>query len=154
MRLRSNTVAAALVSPFAGGASVWAIAGVISGFWTPITDPYYVINGLLSGIMIGIVGGIILGLPAMLLLGLPIHGALLRFQRTSLECYAIAGGLSIATAMVIFGIPGFSMPVFSIKNPDSLTDHITFHVWFGTATGAATAAVFWLIRRPDRDARS
>lgn len=79
--------------------------------------------------------GLFLGWPATLLLGLPAHALLTKQRITSVFAYAGAGALIGAAVSLAF---------FAL-HPTA------FWVALGAGAGAASAALFWLIRRPDRD---
>lgn len=78
--------------------------------------------------------GLMLGWPAMLALGLPAHAVLLRKRLTSALAYMAAGAL-IGTVV--------SLAYFALHSTG-------LSVVLGCGAGIATAAAFWIIRRPDR----
>ncbi|MGE0596500.1 MAG: hypothetical protein AB7P07_09040 [Hyphomonadaceae bacterium] len=92
----------------------------------------------------GFAGGILVGWPTMLLAGLPTHGWLLQSHRSAAPIYAAAGAaVGLLPAMIL----GLLL----------LQGRGTMETWLvltgvGLVTGAVSAVLFWLIRRPDRDA--
>jgi hypothetical protein len=85
--------------------------------------------------------GICLGIPAMILIGLPVHTLLVGARRITLLPYALAGmpaGIGAALVLERF------MPMSDATSVAMLAA-------IGAGTGAASAALFWLLRRPDLD---
>jgi hypothetical protein len=83
---------------------------------------------------------VILSAPVILLIGLPVHHSLMRAKRTGFWTYVSAGGT--------FGLIAGGVLLLS-RQIDLLG-----MVLLGVLYGAATTAIAWLIRRPDRDAAS
>lgn len=122
---------ATIVAPLLGAASTAMIAlPVVCGeeiSCAPISFGFAAVFGGWFGLFIG--------LPAMVLLGLPIHALLVKRRITAIFVYAGAGAL-IGAAVSIF--------YFMLKAT-------AFWVALGAGAGATSAALFWLIRRPDRN---
>lgn len=150
-------LAIALSAPIAG-----AVVAVILGFTVfqdaifmfedPQHDSVFVKAGFLeilantfvaafSGLMIG---GII-GWPILLVFGMPVHAFLLRATSARAWVYIIAGAvLGAAAGAFRFLSSG------GTANPDDLIPLLAV----GAATGIFTVMIFWLVRRPDKDAPS
>ena len=86
----------------------------------------------------GLIAAIVVGYPAMVLLGLPGHSVLMHTQKTSFWYYAIFGALAGIIAV-------FALSAMDGRFYRELLALAPF-------VGFANAAIFWLIRRPDRDA--
>jgi LytS/YehU family sensor histidine kinase len=92
-----------------------------------------------SGLM---VGGL-LGWPVMLGLGLPMHAILIRKTPAKAWHYAIAG-------LVVGMIAGFLR--FAMERGGTGTNDLIVLLAIGGVAGAIASLMFWLVRRPDKDA--
>lgn len=92
--------------------------------------------------------GGLLGVPAVLVAGLPLHTLLYRCGFRALPWYAVLGPL--------FGLGAYLLGAVALQawlpvgNPEVFYE--TSSVRGVLLIGLATSIVFWLIRRPDRDA--
>ena len=86
---------------------------------------------------ISLVGSVMFGFPAMFVLGLPSHLLLKRAHLSWIVGYLVLGAVSGVVTILMM----------------SLIDNrfYDFLVVPGLIAGAVSAALFWLIRRPDRD---
>lgn len=135
---------------------------VVAVLVAPVVTSVLVITGLVllsgcvgfgctSGTIVSTMGmgamfGVLIGIPAAVFGGLPSHHILMRTRRTHPGFYALAGalvGVPTAIAGVVFMSRGAIM--LSIGGWG-----IAFA--FCALAGAVSALLFWLIRRPDRDA--
>lgn len=134
-RLRLST--AVFVAPAAGS------LGCALALATVLSCPGEYCNAAAFGLatVYGMAIGICLGIPAMVLIGLPAHTLLVLARRLTLLPYALAGiPAGIAAALVLERF----MPI-----PDATG--LAFLAAIGAGTGAVSAALFWLLRRPDLD---
>jgi hypothetical protein len=92
-----------------------------------------------SGFMLG---GI-LGWPIMLALGLPMHAALIRKTAAKAWHYAVAG----LAAGLLAGLLRFVA-----ERGAATTNDLTMLLAIGGVGGVIAALMFWLVRRPDKDA--
>jgi LytS/YehU family sensor histidine kinase len=92
-----------------------------------------------SGFMLG---GI-LGWPVMLALGLPMHAALIRKTAAKAWHYAVAG----LAAGLLAGLLRFAA-----ERGGAATSDLTMLLSIGGVAGVIAALMFWLVRRPDKDA--
>ncbi|MBL8537833.1 MAG: hypothetical protein JNM59_10565 [Hyphomonadaceae bacterium] len=130
-------IAATIVAPLLGGAVSGAAFVLITGGVTEIS-----LHLARHGAVFGLVFGVLLGIPAMLLGGLPLHALFMRRRWRGVWIYgASAAGIgAIASA-------GYAFFDFG----PGITPILRFAV-LGAGTGALCGLLFWLIRRPDREA--
>lgn len=100
-----------------------------------------------AAMSMGFLIGAFLGLPAALTLGLPIHLLLLRYGWTSLLHYSAFG------AVIAFAMQSTLMLAFNGLSFLGAEHGIWALSLLTALAGAIGGLVFWLIRRPDRDAR-
>jgi hypothetical protein len=95
--------------------------------------------------LVGVTYGAVVGVPTALLAGLPVHHLLSITGRTHVLPYVLAGGL--------IGLPAavFGLAILSRGSLNMSAEGWAFASALGASTGAISALVFWLIRRPDRD---
>lgn len=104
-------------------------------------DPMQVNPALLAGAMwVGAMQGVA-ALPVALVLGFALHVLLLRAGMTRLVHYVCAALFVTAVALLV---DMFSYGVSTV---------VTFWI-MGAASGVLAGCIFWVIRRPDRDAVS
>jgi hypothetical protein len=113
-----------------------------------------VAEGMVGIVLLAIYGiayGCGVGMAAMIVFGLPIHAALVRLNLRHLPAYALGGIPAGAAAPFLF--TGFASVFFggAYTWRQALSDGLNI-VPLGAWLGACVLAVFWLIRRPDRDA--
>ena len=137
---------AAVVSPPVAGALVAIILGmtvlgatVFSGSILEIL--LNIFNSAVSGVMLA---GL-LGWPIMLVFILPVHAFLLRRTSAKAWVYAVAGGVAGAAAGVL---------LFAASGGGTSTDNLTLFLAIGLTTGVLGLLIFWIVRRPDKDAAS
>ncbi len=96
----------------------------------------------------GVTYGAVVGVPTVVLAGLPVHHILSIIGRTHVLPYVLAGGL--------IGLPAavFGLAILSRGSLNMSAEGWAFACALGAITGAMSALVFWLIRRPDRDVRA
>lgn len=87
-------------------------------------------------------GGII-GWPVMMALGLPLHALLIRKTTAKAWHYAVAGLAAGAAA-------GFLR--FATERGQATPNDLTILLSIGSVGGVFAALLFWMIRRPDKDA--
>jgi hypothetical protein len=97
-----------------------------------------------NAVVIALYAACFLALPAMVVIGLPAHAALSALRLRHAWHYAISG--------VAPGIAMASLLVFWLTDETTSVGNLLQMLALGAFTGAATAWIFWLIRRPDRDA--
>lgn len=132
--------AAGFAAPLLGGSACTIVLSLLAMCPGQSCDVVLLSQVALAGAF----GGLIVGIPAMLLFGMPAHAWLWSTGRKKIWHYAIAGVLvgvltsgAIAALYVSpFGSGDLPFPRLAI---------------IGSGTGAVSAVVFWLIRRPDRD---
>lgn len=107
---------------------------------------YYM--GLHGVLLFGALMGGTWGLLPMLLLGLSAHAWLLRRTHPAIWMYAIA---AMAAGIVFGGLTGWN--ALSISGANGLGVFASY-LGAGACAGLVAGVVFWLIRRPDRDAVS
>ncbi len=92
--------------------------------------------------------GVTIALPLNLIVGTPTY---LFFKRRGLVGlrHAVVGGLAPALAMILILVLFWSLDQLLARAPD--WSALGFLVFLTSVLGAATGAIFWLIRRPDRD---
>lgn len=103
--------------------------------------PQFPAQGILI-VLLGALIGFVIGLPLTIIVGLPIHAFLIRQSRVSAIAYLLMG----TAAGVLLGL----MASF-IQSDEVGFYRIISLVLFGIGS-PLTAYIFWLIRRPDRDA--
>lgn len=139
LRLISATFVAPLASAIAVGV---AITTSMSCFVVPAESCLH--DPIGAGLLLGVYAGFMVGLPAMLCIGLPMHAGLVRHRRTALIAYLAAGAIAGVLA-------AFATAMLVIQPPDGAGSRLILFAE-GAAAGAFAAAIFWFIRRPDRDA--
>lgn len=94
-------------------------------------------EGLQAALVFGTIAAVVVGYPAMLLFGFAAHTLLVRSKATQLWQYALVGAL------------GGYATVFAL----SLLDGRFYSelLLLAALVGVTNAALFWAIRRPDRD---
>ncbi len=132
------------VAVCAAPVAAFAIASVCAAALMRCVDEMCVPALLPYGAMYGVMLGLALGWPTMMLIGLPLHGWLLRHVRTGVLSYVLAGAVAamaptLASEAVAFAQSPADRPAAAV-------------LIFGAATGVLCGLLFWLIRRPDRDA--
>jgi hypothetical protein len=135
---------AAVVSPPVAGALVTLILGttvlgatVFSGSIADIL--LNIFNSAVGGVMLA---GVI-GWPIMLVFILPVHALLLRRTSARAWVYAATGGLAGAAAGMLLFVA--SRGAASAGNP-------ALFLAIGLTSGVSGLLIFWIARRPDRDA--
>lgn len=101
---------------------------------------------LMNTVMVGMGGfmiGGLLGWPVMMALGLPMHAVLLRTTAAKAWHY-VAAGLTIGLAA------GFLR--YAMEGGTASTDDLIVLLAIGSVAGGLASLMFWLVRRPDRDA--
>jgi LytS/YehU family sensor histidine kinase len=101
-----------------------------------------VINTIMVAVGGFMVGGL-LGWPVMLGLGLPMHAVLIRKTPAKAWHYAIAG----LAAGMIAGLLRYAM-----ERGGAGTNDLIVLLAIGGVAGAIASLMFWLVRRPDKDA--
>jgi hypothetical protein len=98
----------------------------------------------------GAMFGAIIGWPAALVFGLPAHSLLYRRKSHRIGGYLLAGVLAgfAASAVIIFLLAGFG--AFRFMTGADITGS-GFIALIIVLASAGAAAIFWFIRRPDRD---
>lgn len=92
--------------------------------------------------------GVFYGIPLTLLVGLPFHASLMRRGLTRLRDYLISG---IIVFLPIMALGTFVTAIFSGTEFLNFVRGTSFIVASLLVAGGLTSAVFWFIRRPDRD---
>lgn len=154
-RYFARLAAATLLAPiFAAALTATLLALLIfpdAIFQTEVTSAEYrratlveVISNLGGTSFIGSLFGVVLGWPAMIIGGLPIHRILLGRGMTGGGVYMLTGLLIGTLVMLAYFIlaNGWRDPVAVFESGPLLLS--------GPITGALSAFVFWLIRRPDQ----
>jgi hypothetical protein len=137
LRLLSALLAPPVVVS-AAGALAFALAGPCS------VRPACTADTLAMVAAWGGLFGLLFGGPAAVLLGLPAHHFLLRMGKKHALFYALAGAIvGLPTAIAIF--------LWSSGLPMGAGGWLVA-LAIGALIGALSALLFWLIRRPDRDA--
>ncbi len=95
-------------------------------------------------VVAGAFQGAIYGSLAMLILGLPAHEILLKRTTARAWLYTLTGLIAGAIFGALFAAPAL------LTSPTDMSPAILLSL--GVIAGATAAAIFWLIRRPDRDA--
>lgn len=154
---RIRLILAMLLSPVVAAAIAAIIIGILVGgvdamsscYDPPYEHPCGAANfgdmlhftGVAS--VLGGMLGAIIGWPTMLIGGLPAHAYLTRTNRTHSWIYIILGLVIGSLAMMVyFAIVGDLI--------DLLTGEGGWLALSGPLSGALTAGLFWLIRRPDQ----
>ncbi len=136
-----------LMAPVAGGAIAmggYALAAITRGFFTN-TLPQDVFGALISSLAIGIEAGARLGVAPTLIIGWPLHLLLLRAGLIHLATY-----IMFSAALSVAGVQFMLLVVYS---DGPYADPVPFEVALLSAgAGGIGGALFWLIRRPDREA--
>ncbi len=115
-----------------------------SGWETRAATFYESIENLLGMGAFGATIGAIAGIPGVLIFGLLAHRWLMQRARHGLLPYLFAGLIAgTVTSFIFFGLDGGARDVVRLT-PLHLA---------GPIAGPLTALFFWLIRRPDKDAR-
>jgi LytS/YehU family sensor histidine kinase len=146
--------AVALSAPAAGAALALVLGftvmrSVIFTVPHPTIDSQFVdadfgqilINTAIVGISGFMLGGL-LGWPVMLALGLPMHAALIRKTSAKAWHYAVAG----LAAGLLAGLLRFA------TTRGATTNDLAILLAIGGVGGVIAALMFWLVRRPDKDA--
>ena len=123
---------AVILATLTGAATGTIVVGVSLLGARGLDDPLAVFGFALTGLWWGFWPAVL----AVCCLGLPVHEVLKRRMRSSAAHYALAG---LATAAVI------ALIFVGYKSA----------LWWAVllVSGTLSALVFWLVRRPDRDAR-
>lgn len=148
--LKSNNLprlgfAVALSAP-AAGALIALILGVTvlgatifhGGFVEILVN---IVNAALGGLVLGA----IIGWPVKLIFFVPLHAFLLRKTSGKAWIYAIAGAVAGAAAGALR---------FVSSGGAATINDLTLFLAIGSTTGVLSAIIFWLVRRPDKDAAS
>jgi LytS/YehU family sensor histidine kinase len=143
----SAPVAGALLSLILGFTVMWNVIFMvpdpqIDSQFVPADFSQILINTMLVGASGFMLGGL-LGWPVMLAFGLPMHAILIRRTPAKAWHYAVGGLL----AGLIAGFLRYSM-----QAGEATVNDLTLFLAIGGVAGAIGALMFWLIRRPDRDA--
>jgi len=129
---RTLKLALALLVPPTPAMMLGVAAFVVVGNNTNLYEATRVAAGF------GLIASIMVGFPAMALLGLPGHAVLLQLRKTAFWHYAFFGALAgIVTVFALSAMDGRFYRELLV---------------LAAFIGLANAALFWLIRRPDRDA--
>jgi hypothetical protein len=145
---RLRLAAAIVLGPIIG-AVVFAIILRLLSF--PLTSPIATVVDIVAMALPLALG---LGIPGMLILGLPAHSMLVKAGQRSLLMYAIAGLIAGVFVACLFLCSVWLYDVGS-DSPGQLTsDHLFTVLLFAIPLGGLSAAIFWVIRRPDRDQAS
>ena len=150
----SALVLALCVAPIAGAALGFLCNGLIGRLLGEFAGAPNSALGWIAGAMLFVLGSLywggLLGMPAVFLVGLPLHALLHRCGLRALPWYATLGPI-VGLGIYLLGVAALQAWA-PIGNPEVLYET---HSIRGTLLIAfATSIVFWLIRRPDRDARS
>ena len=143
IRTATGLVAAPLVGALAGG-SLYVV--LHTQFGNEFTLANLFGNAVLIAV-IGIISGFLYGVPYALFVGWPAHLLLLRFGLTSVFVYVCLAASATAAFASVFVAPSFG---FDVLAPKSFLELISS----AAIAGGIGGLVFWLIRRPDRDAVS
>ncbi|MDP3738550.1 MAG: hypothetical protein Q8R02_14240 [Hyphomonadaceae bacterium] len=100
-----------------------------------------IVNAAFGGLMLGA----IIGWPVMLVFFVPLHAFLLRKTSGKAWIYAIAGAVAGAAAGALR---------FVSSGGAATINDLTLFLAIGSTTGVLSAIIFWLVRRPDKDAAS
>jgi hypothetical protein len=101
---------------------------------------------LINTAMVGMGGfmlGGVLGWPVMLAVGLPMHAVLVRKTSAKAWHYAVAGLVAGLAAGVLR---------FATERGGASTNDLAMLLSIGGVAGVIAALMFWIIRRPDKDA--
>lgn len=126
--------AASLIAPFA---ALFATSVLVITYAIAVGDATFADYGAVMPIA-GF--GSLFAYPLMAVLGLPAHSVLYRSRHRALPFYVLAGVLCALAAWILTSLFGISIRT------------VTEGAVFIALSGALTAGIFWLIRRPDRDA--
>lgn len=136
-----------LMAPVAGGAIAmggYALAAITRGFLTN-TLPQDLFGAFIGSLTIGIEAGARLGVAPTLVVGWPLHLLLLRTGLIHLATYVM-----FSAALSVAGVQ-FMLLVVYADGP--YAGPVPFEIALLSAgAGGIGGALFWLIRRPDRDA--
>lgn len=144
----ARSVSGFLVAPPLTGFVVGGLNAVVYGASTISTvDVPTSIVATLVGAGVGSMAGAMYGIPVAFIAGWPVHLLLLQIRFTGLFVYGcFAGSLAVMAITYVFGLrlePSFHLSLLPLET-----------ALIVAATGWLSGAIFWLIRRPDRDAVS
>jgi hypothetical protein len=136
LRTVTGLVAGAVIGAAAVDVAITLLSFALVGYGPD--DDFLRILGL--AVTYGAMRGAIFVVPVLIILGWPLHLLLMRLNARGLIAYALSGAALVVGAFV-------TLPYYLA--------HASTEWIVGTmlATGFLAFGLFWLIRRPDRDAR-
>ncbi len=124
----------------------YALAAITRGAITN-TLPTDLCGDFIASVTIGIEAGARIGIPPTLVIGWPLHLVLLRTGLIHLATYITFGAALAVGAMQLMLRVVYSDGPYALPVPFETT-------LLAAAAGGIGATLFWLIRRPDHDARA